>query len=697
MDELSDEIKKPPDKKDIQQKEQVYRIIKCPLKSVLKEYNKLQPLIDDVVKDINKIVIVSYQFIRLFLLDKFTNNKEFPIIDKQFILDVIKTVASSDTERGKKNKDENIKNKTTKDDIKLFYENTFSLLFNEKLSYTNKTHILEQTAKEMITCLETNISTHFVKYLFRYINCVFKEPKSKIIKEEKDKLKRKEMYKELNEDIRNLKSDLINDEISDSKEEYHEWIKTNRKLLFPDKITKSIAYDVKVHPQKYLSYAFYINSKIQELNKKVFQVIPQRTNIVPKNIVLNTSGISDYLGTKYPKLFDYGKTEIVTNCKKYQKHVWSKILKLEKRSIFDQKDYVFYNQIMTDGFSCGILFILKKYKDKEYGDKIPKNKDDDDEIRKLNTLDKNECIKYLNTDNYKLIPVDPGKIRIVSMIDEKNNFYKYSACRRRFETYTKRSNQIIKAEKIKNNIIEEETKLSKMNSKTLKLEEYKKYIIEKNKLNENTKAFYNKMLFRKLSFRRFVRTKQSEERVLNEIETKFLTDEEKKNGKKIALLYGDYSGGSMKGTVPSPNKGFRRLLSKRFEILEVNEYNTSKLYNKTFKELVNVSVRKKGRKKHLHEVLTPKEETEKRIYVNRDKNACKNILYIGKNYLENQLRPIEFSRETKPKKENKKPAKKQVKKKKEIEKPIKKPPAKAVKGGKPKRITLNSCLMKVVN
>jgi hypothetical protein len=41
--------KKLPDKN---QEEQVYKIIKCPLKSVLKEYNKLQPIIDNVVKDI---------------------------------------------------------------------------------------------------------------------------------------------------------------------------------------------------------------------------------------------------------------------------------------------------------------------------------------------------------------------------------------------------------------------------------------------------------------------------------------------------------------------------------------------------------------------------------------------------------------------------------------------------------------------
>ncbi len=86
----------------------------------------------------------------------------------------------------------------------------------------------------------------------------------------------------------------------------------------------------------------------------------------------------------------------------------------------------------------------------------------------------------------------------------------------------------------------------------------------------------------------------------------------------------------MKGTISTPNIGFKKLLLKRFEILEINEYNTSKLYNKTFKELENVSVRKNKHKKHLHEILTPKEKTEWRIFVNRDKNACKNILYLGK-------------------------------------------------------------------
>ena len=64
-------IKKPPDiiqnnkKEKVKElNEQVYRTIKCPLKSVLKEYDKLQPIIENCVKDINEIIILAYQFIR---------------------------------------------------------------------------------------------------------------------------------------------------------------------------------------------------------------------------------------------------------------------------------------------------------------------------------------------------------------------------------------------------------------------------------------------------------------------------------------------------------------------------------------------------------------------------------------------------------------------------------------------------------
>jgi hypothetical protein len=170
--------------------------------------------------------------------------------------------------------------------------------------------------------------------------------------------------------------------------------------------------------------------------------------------------------------------------------------------------------------------------------------------------------------------------------------------------------------------------------------------VQKTKTNDEVKDFYNNILFRKLDFRRFVYTLQSEHKLLSEIENKYLSKEDKKNGKKILLMYGNWSmSKQMKNKMPTPGIGIKKLLHSKFEILEIDEFRTSKLYNKTFKELTNVKVKKGRHTKKLHQVLTLKEETEKCIRVNRDKNACMNILYLGKYFLENQSRPIEFQRD----------------------------------------------------
>ena len=59
---------------DIENKKNIYRIVKCPLKSVLKHYDKIQPIIENAVIDINDITILGYQFIKLYMLSKFNKN-----------------------------------------------------------------------------------------------------------------------------------------------------------------------------------------------------------------------------------------------------------------------------------------------------------------------------------------------------------------------------------------------------------------------------------------------------------------------------------------------------------------------------------------------------------------------------------------------------------------------------------------------
>ena len=48
--------------------------------------------------------------------------------------------------------------------------------------------------------------------------------------------------------------------------------------------------------------------------------------------------------------------------------------------------------------------------------------------------------------------------------------------------------------------IEKETALSNLNSRTSEIDDYKKFIINKKKLKNNVRIFYNNILFRQLNF-----------------------------------------------------------------------------------------------------------------------------------------------------------------------------------------------------
>jgi hypothetical protein len=96
----------------------------------------------------------------------------------------------------------------------------------------------------------------------------------------------------------------------------------------------------------------------------------------------------------------------------------------------------------------------------------------------------------------------------------------------------------------------------------------------------------------------------------------------------------------MKGCMPSPNKGIFKLLTKRFDVVEVDEFRTSKIYHDDLTtELVNVRVKKKP----IHELLTLTGKPTS-VILNRDKNAARNIQLILETHINQQIRPEAFCR-----------------------------------------------------
>jgi hypothetical protein len=572
-----------------------YRTLKIPLKTILKD-KKLQPKIEELVLLLNDLVIHSYQFIRLYVLDKFNKNKPIPEINETFILYCLKTLKTRDN-RGRKAKDSSLV-----EDLELFYQTEYEPLFShEKLELNNLSHILPYLATQIHTCISNNVQEHFVSHFRRFVNKTLTGGKK---------------------DLFQFKNKLLG--TLDEIKEFSEWQKTHLPHIFPADIKKCVYYDLKVKPMEYLEGMLYMNSVLEKTESKLFQPLPLRTDIIPKHIILDTACIIEYF---CPDI-EIKKSTLLKNVKLHQKVVWDSFLKLNHK-IFRNKYYQFSNQIQTDGISCSLLFIRKDLAERKRGDKIPVIPAQ--KFTNIEDLSETE-LNDLKTRN--IVGCDPGKHSLVYMVDSTGKKLQYTASQRKFESNQKRNQIVMKKEKEKNKIQEEETDLSKQKGKTVDYEKFKTYITEKNKLNTSVKDFYNRATWRKAKFRSYSYGKQTIDNFLNRIESTF--------GKNIVIGYGNWSQTEqMKNYMPTLGVGLRRLIHKRFDTITINECYTSQNCCDCYSKLEH------------HNDINGKEifrllkcvscKNKKIVFKTRDVNSAVNIRNLTRCWLETRTRPTEFS------------------------------------------------------
>jgi len=69
----------------------------------------------------------------------------------------------------------------------------------------------------------------------------------------------------------------------------------------------------------------YINKELEKFGDiKLFRFSPLRSNIIPKDITLETGALIEIFCSK-------GKRELLFHKKKYQEQIWKKYFKLEKK------------------------------------------------------------------------------------------------------------------------------------------------------------------------------------------------------------------------------------------------------------------------------------------------------------------------------------------------------------------------------
>ena len=619
--------------------------VKTSLKSILKDYDVNYIIIDKMVKDMNNIAIISYLFIRLYILYCYKYNKDIPELTSKNILYFIKACGKRDN-RGRTAKDDEFLK-----ELETFYDNHFKHLINEeKYDLVNKSQLLSYLSIQMETAYKNNIKEHFITRIRRFMN-ITKPIKEDLIKEQEEKIKDlkqyeiaekygivnkcdlkliNDKYKKLIKEVNHYYSDLWNstknnilldniDKIPEVYKEYAEWIKSN---YLPKTYDKNYGYDVKANPNKYISYTLKINDYIEEhTDKKLFQSLSLRNSIVPSYITIDSATLIYY--------FFNGEKHLNKAINENKEYIWDKIFKTHKK-VMNIKDY-HIDTIQTDGIGVSLIFKKNGLNKFQLSKKVS-----EDKISYLTDLS-NEDLEIAK--NKKIISLDPGKQNLIYMLDEQHNKFRYTASQRRVESNRKRNSYILRHEKIKNDIIQEETILSAYNCKTNDINKFSEYIKEKLILNKKLKDFYESELIRKMKWRSFICKRQSEDKLLNTIEKKYGKSED------LLISYGNWNNSKqMKHIMPTLGIGMRKLLEKKFTCVLFDEFRTSKLCCKCHNELENYN--------SLHHILICSNcksdgcESKNITFINRDINGCKNMLDLSIEWINHKTRNKKFCRTT---------------------------------------------------
>ena len=551
-----------------------FKSTKTSLKSILKHPEINTTKINDVVIKAHKIVIHTLQFLKMYILHHYqTYSHTIPIIDKVLILNVMKVVCGEKhTNQGRLPKKETLE---LIENLTSFYTEHYKPYTQpEQLDYEYMSNVLSYLCEDIMTMYENNIQLHYVDYVERFVNVVWKKRMivEKIRKIFPTKKEREARVRQLEKELRKIKNDLLNVDNNieyTSQPHYHKWVTEQKKHIIPDKEKfqkQSIYYDLKCKPMDYFPCMIAMMKQVENNEETISNVFPLRSSIAPGYIRLDTITLVYLLLRKEQgKKSDYSNQG---NTKKHEDKIWKFFFRTEKK-VFHKTDFSFHHMISTDGVGVSILFI----RDDLVGKRLPSAKKG---VSKELYID--ELNDYSTLQNKKIIGIDPGKSDLIYCVDDasKNaNVFRYSQDQRRKETKMKKYNNIIlgmKTNKIQGkSVIEYETELSLYNRKTLCMDKFKSYITEKNRINHILFDFYSKQLFRKLKFGRHINIKRNEQKMISDFRKMY------GNPENVVICIGDWEQRKqMKYKEPTLGIGMRSLLRKnKYKVYLVDEFRSS--------------------------------------------------------------------------------------------------------------------------
>lgn len=615
--------------------------VKTSMKSILKDYDINFPKINNLVIECHEIVTRTFQFIRLYLLYKYNQIQNqlhdgliesppdtlFPVltkirkgktitssgIDIDIILYFMRACGINDP-RGKK-----VSNNQVKTELEEFYEQHFRPYLNkDKFNLINKTYITTYLSQQIQTGFNNNIKQHFLTRIRRLMNLLNPYPGAD---------------KKLFGKIKNL---ILLDQYEKIPIEYQPWSQMIKDQYLPKKYDVCYGYDVKIVPEKYLYYMIKMNETIEQMNKqirisqlsdeqkriqskKLFQPIPLRTTFIPCYMTLDANGILS-------QFFDSEESQLKNHTSENSNYIWSKLFKTDKK-IMKKKGYQFHS-IQTDGIGVSICFQKNGCQKNRSTKQI---KDTDVYIDDLTEDEIAQCLTR------KLVGCDPNKYSLGYFMDDQKKHLRYTSGQRCVESQQKRCKQITMRDKLIHHIQEEEQILSNYNYHTVDFLLFQQYIQTRTLVNDRIQSYYQQELYRKMKWRVYIDRRKSEDHFLNRIESTYGSSQD------ILICHGDWSQHKqMKHIMPTLGVGFRRIIKRKFNLVLVDEWGSSKYcslchheldhYNNSYRLLV------------CPECKNSRLATKMTCFFNRDANASMNLLYLSHEWLDHRTRPVPYNR-----------------------------------------------------
>src|SRR5271170_1003782 len=322
-----------------------YKAVKNKLPNIAVKSDTLDKL-KNVVAAVNEIVIHGTQFLKLYLLHHYDQNDgKLPMLNKLLIMNCFQVVRQITPNRNTKNAADFNKLKKVFDD---HYKQTM-IGDASCMNHLNLRQILDYSATDILTQYETNIKQNYISSVERFVNVLYnkKQTENALSKQEKSEFNNK--LRQTKRLVLDRASSVIPSEIKPHFE----------KMIIQRNLKKdNVHYDLQCHPQDYLPCMIYMMKFIESKGQKLNSIFPTRTDIIPKNITLDTVSLITLFVTDVSHFVPTVriKHDLKKNVNLYKQQAWKTIFRTDM-SCFSRTGYEFNHMIETDGVSCSILLV----------------------------------------------------------------------------------------------------------------------------------------------------------------------------------------------------------------------------------------------------------------------------------------------------------------------------------------------------